>query len=482
MFLVLIVVGSLIPPAVVGAAMQTPTAELALLILQEPGPGFEPVEGVRGLPDGPVDIAELAALAPGGGEKLTEEERRSIQAYGRTWADKDDNLVIIILFKLPRLVDAQLFVAGVVSQMEAQFGGVSRFGVPNIPGATGHSFTPQPSSPPAHQIVFQKGTIATQVVWLPGGSPVPTSRAITVAERQAARLPVGSSEPTSGTDDSTSFGVELGGAIGVALLMLGIATLATRSARKKREAPKPPPVPGTPPVEEVRETVELADIRGLRRRSQVVLVLLGVSGALAVTSAIIDVGLIDRIQRIRSGQAVNFDTLTSLDDLHSAIAVAQVAALLVTGILWLMWQHRAQKILGRLQEEPLRFSPGAAAGWWLVPIANLVMPFRTMSELYRGSADPTSSTSRGAGPRLLLVIWWLMFVSTSILGRIVRTLDDSLDELVLQSRLLALIDLAYLFAAATAIGVVSLIFGGLKSRAAAEPPAPLATAEAPAGI
>jgi hypothetical protein len=76
---------------------------------------------------------------------------------------------------------------------------------------------------------------------------------------------------------------------------------------------------------------------------------------------------------------------------------------------------------------------------------------------------------------LLLTLWFVTFMATTILGRVVRTLDDSVNELVLRSRLLLAIDLCYFFAAAMAIGLLRLIYSGLKSRSTVEEPPVAAT-------
>ena len=474
-------------PALVALAQTQPSpgvVELALVILPDAFPGFEEVKGVRGLPDGPVDLNQLNDLAPGTSEDLTEEELRSLSAYGRTWANEANDLVIIILYRLARVVDAEIFVSSVDQEVRQQFGEGGNFAVPTIPDASGKTFRPDPKSAPAHQVVFRKGRIVTQLLVLSDTGKIGVPEAITLAERQAARLPAAPAD-SSAEGDAATLGQQLGGAIGGAVVILGIAVLATRGAKKRREAPKPPPVPGTVLSDEppVRVAMEPNVIRGLRRRSQIVLVLLGVDGALGLVSAFVGFGLTDRLARLKDGRPVNLDTLDSLASLHDGIVVTQLVALLVTGVAWMAWQHRAQRTLvGLSSQDDLKFTPGWAAGWWVVPLANLVMPYRTMKELYRGSAPPTSATARSRSPRALLVVWWIAFLGATVIGRYLRTLDDSLGEVVLRSRLELVIDLCYLFAAATAIGLVSLIFGGLKSQIVGEQSDTLPAADpAPAG-
>jgi hypothetical protein len=81
--------------------------------------------------------------------------------------------------------------------------------------------------------------------------------------------------------------------------------------------------------------------------------------------------------------------------------------ILVTGILWLIWQYRAHANIRALGAGELKYSPGWAVGWWLIPFANIVMPFLTTRELWKAS-DPEAGSidwiSRRATP--LLGLWW----------------------------------------------------------------------------
>lgn len=456
-----------------------PTADLALLILPDAFPGFEPVEGIPGLPDGPVDLSEQAEP---GTDELTLEQLRAVEAYGRTWTNAQDDLVIIVLYKLPRTVEAELFFAGLQQGVRQQFAEVSNFDVPSIPGAVGFTYRPEPQGPPAYQVTLRKGNRIAEVFVGADAGRLGRDDVIALAERQAMRLPGASAEAASTADSDLTY--QIGGALIVAIVMLGIAVIATQGAKRRREAPQPPPVPGSVGSESIGaitpiERVPPKMLRGLGRRGQVAILLLGVSGGLAVAASVIGVGLADRLVRLRDGRPVNLDTLESLENLYDGISMGQVGALVVTGIAWLMWQHRGQRILGELQDT--RFTPGAAVGWWFVPFANLVMPYRTMSELYRGSASPASRSARSPGPMVLLTLWWLTFIATTILGRVARTLDDSLDELITRGRLLLAIDLCYLFAAAMAIGLIRLVYRGLNTRATEEVvPEPQVEASAPA--
>lgn len=110
-----------------------------------------------------------------------------------------------------------------------------------------------------------------------------------------------------------------------------------------------------------------------------------------------------------------------------AVVSALVGFLLTIGtvVAWLMWQHRAQRNLHEAGLQNLRFTPGWAVGWWLIPFVNLVMPFRTTSELVLRSAP---STDAPAEVPAWLAAWWGSWVGSSVLLAIGAILQGSTVE------------------------------------------------------
>ena len=94
-----------------------------------------------------------------------------------------------------------------------------------------------------------------------------------------------------------------------------------------------------------------------------------------------------------------------MDRVYSTWAI-QLLLLLLTGIFWLLWQHRAQANLTALGVQGLRFTPGWAVGWWFIPFANLAMPFLAMRELTRASASGGAGPSPPGRVDALLAWWW----------------------------------------------------------------------------
>jgi len=108
------------------------------------------------------------------------------------------------------------------------------------------------------------------------------------------------------------------------------------------------------------------------------------------------------------GSALAGSTLRAgTDTVASALDGWMALTLLGGALAWLLWQYRAHANLRALGSADLRYTPGWAVGWWFIPIANIVMPFNTMRELWKAS-DPTAgsvewSAKRGAA---LLGLWW----------------------------------------------------------------------------
>lgn len=98
------------------------------------------------------------------------------------------------------------------------------------------------------------------------------------------------------------------------------------------------------------------------------------------------------------------------------MALAAVAALVATAVVWLAWQFRAHANLARLGARGMRFSPsGAVASWFLVP-ANVILPFMAVGELWKAS-NPEAGPEDWKAGRLgaLVPPWWAGLLATAAL-------------------------------------------------------------------
>ncbi|MEO5707970.1 MAG: DUF4328 domain-containing protein [Alteraurantiacibacter sp.] len=115
------------------------------------------------------------------------------------------------------------------------------------------------------------------------------------------------------------------------------------------------------------------------------------------------------------------DPPTAINDLGTLVYLLMILLLLLATIPILLWVYRAHANLREASVAGLKYSPGWAAGSFLVPLANLVVPFRAMRELYnRSHGEPEDFAQSGAGP---VTSWWachipvvMLYVALSIQG------------------------------------------------------------------
>jgi hypothetical protein len=105
-----------------------------------------------------------------------------------------------------------------------------------------------------------------------------------------------------------------------------------------------------------------------------------------------------------------------------AVGVIGVVLFLTTVVVWLLWQYRAHANLRAMGAGNLRFTPGWVVGWWFIPFANFVFPYRTVRELVKAS-DPTSGVADWAARRTpaMIGLWWAAFLLRTVLNTIANS-------------------------------------------------------------
>lgn len=110
-------------------------------------------------------------------------------------------------------------------------------------------------------------------------------------------------------------------------------------------------------------------------------------------------------------QGLNPDQIT-IDDLVLFFAAAFYFLILVSTVIsFTRWEHRVARN-ARSLEPASRQSPGWAVAWWFVPVANLVMPYRALGEIWRASGRDGTT-----GPAYFGA-WWGCWLGGSLLGNL----------------------------------------------------------------
>jgi hypothetical protein len=120
------------------------------------------------------------------------------------------------------------------------------------------------------------------------------------------------------------------------------------------------------------------------------------------------------LQRAQAGVRISPEEATGNDVRVRAVAGLGGIAYLASGIVFLIWFHRAHRNLPSLDNERLKYSPGWAVGAWFVPFLNLVRPFQIMVEVWKGS-DPKNLANNLRDPAhahgsILIGVWWAAFL------------------------------------------------------------------------
>jgi len=158
--------------------------------------------------------------------------------------------------------------------------------------------------------------------------------------------------------------------------------------------------------------------RSSRTLATAVVVLLGVNAAVAIV--MIGLRLAERglLQRAARGQLPSVHEAARSDDRIAAVAGIELGLVLLTAIVWVVWQYRAQANLHAVGVPHLRYTPGWAAGWWFVPFANLVKPFQTVRELWKasGAEDADGWSRRPTWP--VIGWWWASWLLSGVVARV----------------------------------------------------------------
>ena len=212
--------------------------------------------------------------------------------------------------------------------------------------------------------------------------------------------------------------------------------------------------PGRAPVRRLDVTAART-FRSGDRIARVIVALLGLSSLLALVMIAFRLGEQGLLARIANLEFVSEEEVTRSDARVAAVAVVQLLTLVVTGIVWLVWQHRGQANLVAARVTGLRFTPGWAVGWWFVPFANLVKPFQAMRELWKASGGEENwGHSRTWS---LIGWWWAAWLTAGVLGRIGGAViggATTLETVRSGSRVLLLTELVVLAAAILAIVLI----------------------------
>ena len=109
-----------------------------------------------------------------------------------------------------------------------------------------------------------------------------------------------------------------------------------------------------------------------------------------------------------------FILLSDKNDIRVGIISLLYSVLLFLSFILIgRWLYVSAKNNHLYEVKNLKFKPGWAIGWYFIPFANLIMPYRSMKETYKASfkRDDWESISVPYD----IPIWWITWLITNIL-------------------------------------------------------------------
>jgi hypothetical protein len=169
-------------------------------------------------------------------------------------------------------------------------------------------------------------------------------------------------------------------------------------------------------------TGQAAGDRPLGGLSTALTVLLFLCGVAATATSF---ALFNRASLLDDLPAHSLTELQDADDVVVGVGVSLIVLFVVTGIVWVIWQHRHAKN-ARLLGQREGLGPGWAIGGWFVPIGNFFLPQMQLAQAAKVS-DSDSSTGGRVPP--VLVVWWVLFGVLGLAGRAFENGGEELTEL-----------------------------------------------------
>jgi len=180
-------------------------------------------------------------------------------------------------------------------------------------------------------------------------------------------------------------------------------------------------------------------------------VTVALSGTIGVLAVLIATSVSILINRDRWTTGSGSDLVPFVLGWLAGVGFAIVGIGLLTGIAWMVWQHRAHANRSAMDDDALK---PAMVWWWLVPVASVFMPFVAIRDLAKGHHDRPG----------LRKWWWTAYLMFGVVSALATILPIYLTEGDWQEWVSILSYLLGIAAAVLAIRIVKLIDAGLEIR------------------
>jgi hypothetical protein len=163
-----------------------------------------------------------------------------------------------------------------------------------------------------------------------------------------------------------------------------------------------------------------ASIQEIISREKFLTIAVGIFTGLSVIHFFIQSKLFGMLDRFEKGDASIQMALGSFAEFFTLFSSIVSIVFIVGVVAVCMWFYRAHQNLG-IMNKRLEYTSGWAAGWFFIPFANLVMPFKVMREIHNGTTIAYSDQNiqlKGMPAHYGVAVWWLSYIFSGIISSI----------------------------------------------------------------
>lgn len=145
----------------------------------------------------------------------------------------------------------------------------------------------------------------------------------------------------------------------------------------------------------------------------------------------------------------------------------QFIAFVLTAVFYCRWIYRASSVARRISPDLIHYAPGWAVGWYFIPLANLVMPFLVMREIWQVARRPEPASD------VPLALWWGLYIVSGFISSAGSIAGSEWIKAYTAQAVLQCISVLFMIVSGIfCLKIVSQVTEGLDSQAGNLPPAP----------
>jgi hypothetical protein len=186
-------------------------------------------------------------------------------------------------------------------------------------------------------------------------------------------------------------------------------------------------------IEAPYKVTQYKPITTLANWVQGIFIISGILAAISLFSGYLQSQLLNQAA---NGEFISLAEAQANDNREAMIGFIQTVFIIICIIIFLMWVYRANKNLHSFERPVLKFTPGWVVGWFFIPFASLVQPYKAVAEISRASdpsIDPSLNNVEGLPTAPIVGWWWTFFLISNFLSNIVSKImlgSDTAGELL----------------------------------------------------